>query len=55
MAMTVKQLKDWLRGLPDEMPVVVADSDREAPAVFTTGTDEDLTPCVVVDLCASFE
>lgn len=55
LAMTVKQLREWLRGFDDNMKVIVADEDREETAVFVAGTDEDLNPCVVIDLCQTFE
>ena len=53
--MTVKQLKQWLRGLDDSMQVIVCDGDNEFDAVFTVGHDESSRPVVVIDLTADCE
>jgi hypothetical protein len=53
--MTVGELKRWIRGLEDNMEVIVCDGDSEYDAFFTTGINECGEKCVVIDLTVDCE
>lgn len=46
--MTVKELRAELKGLPDDLPVKVANGERWTTPVIEQTLDENLEPCLEI-------